>query len=104
MLLTIQEKIKWVDTMSELDQKHTKELEEKTEEMKSSIKEALRGLEELSYSESGGVMDCDEDRSRQMVLLQLERPKVSNMFTYQKNHRSWLLERKRRFSKLTLNG
>jgi len=65
MLLTIQEKIKWADTMSELNQKHTKELEEKTEEMKSSIKEALRGHEELSYSESGGVMDYDEDRSRQ---------------------------------------
>lgn len=65
MLHTIQEKIKWADTMSELNQKHTKELEEKTEEMKSSIKEALRGHEELSYSESGGVMDYDEDRSRQ---------------------------------------
>ncbi|KAH9300288.1 hypothetical protein KI387_011871, partial [Taxus chinensis] len=64
LLLTIQEKIKWADTMSELNQKHAKEVEEKTEEMKSSIKAALRGHEEFSYSEPGGVMDYEEDRSR----------------------------------------
>ena len=82
MLLTIQEKIKWADTMSELNQKHTKELEEKTEEMKSSIKEALHGHEELSYSKSGGVMDYDEDRSQQNTSWQ---PKSDNVLAILKH-------------------
>lgn len=34
MLVSIQEKIKWADSMSELDKKHKKEVEEKVEEVK----------------------------------------------------------------------
>ncbi|KAI9094527.1 hypothetical protein K1719_026647 [Acacia pycnantha] len=66
MLSSIQEKIKWADTMSELDKKHKKDVEEKAEEMKKFIFKAdidLRGHEEIN-SESGGVMDYEEDRSR----------------------------------------
>lgn len=37
LLLSIQEKIKWADAMSELDKKHRKDLEEKTEEVKKSL-------------------------------------------------------------------
>ncbi|XP_052194201.1 COP9 signalosome complex subunit 7-like isoform X3 [Diospyros lotus] len=37
LLISIQEKIKWADTMSELDKKHRKEVEEKVEEVKKSI-------------------------------------------------------------------
>ena len=37
LLITIQEKIKWADTMSELDKKHKKELDEKVEEVKKSL-------------------------------------------------------------------
>ncbi|XP_027106585.1 COP9 signalosome complex subunit 7-like isoform X2 [Coffea arabica] len=38
LLVSIQEKIKWADTMSELDKKHGKEVEEKVEEVKKSLK------------------------------------------------------------------
>ncbi|XP_054791862.1 COP9 signalosome complex subunit 7-like isoform X4 [Prosopis cineraria] len=37
MLASIQEKIKWADTMSELDKKHKKDVEEKAEEVKKLI-------------------------------------------------------------------
>ncbi|XP_028804677.1 COP9 signalosome complex subunit 7 isoform X3 [Neltuma alba] len=37
MLASIQEKIKWADTMSELDKKHKKDVEEKAEEVKKSL-------------------------------------------------------------------
>ncbi len=37
LLVSIQEKIKWADSMSELDKKHRKDLEEKTEEVKKSL-------------------------------------------------------------------
>jgi len=37
LLLTIQEKIKWADDMSELDKKHQKEVEERVEEVKKSL-------------------------------------------------------------------
>lgn len=37
LLLSIQEKIKWADTMSELDKKHRKEVEERVEEVKKSF-------------------------------------------------------------------
>lgn len=37
LLSTIQEKIKWADNMSELDQKHKKEVEERIEEVKKSL-------------------------------------------------------------------
>lgn len=67
LLMTIQEKIKWADTMSELDKKHKKELEEKAEEIKKSLSLKadmdFRGHEEI-YFEPGGVMDFEEDRVR----------------------------------------
>ncbi|CAL5381279.1 unnamed protein product [Camellia sinensis] len=74
LLITIQEKIKWADSMSEVDKKHRKEVEERVDEVKKSIslKEVkhceqadidFRGHEEI-YSEPGGVMDYEEDRSR----------------------------------------
>ncbi|PSS26395.1 COP9 signalosome complex subunit 7 like [Actinidia chinensis var. chinensis] len=36
LLISIHEKIKWADTMSELDKKHKKEVEERVEEVKKS--------------------------------------------------------------------
>ncbi|CAI9101251.1 OLC1v1038535C4 [Oldenlandia corymbosa var. corymbosa] len=67
LLVSIQEKIKWADSMSEFDKKHSKEVEEKVEEAKKSLSVKaeldLRGHEEI-YSESGGVMDYEEDRGR----------------------------------------
>jgi len=38
LLHTIQEKIKWADTMSEENKKHRKEIEEKVEDAKKSFK------------------------------------------------------------------
>uniref|UniRef100_A0A7N0TDI4 PCI domain-containing protein n=1 Tax=Kalanchoe fedtschenkoi TaxID=63787 RepID=A0A7N0TDI4_KALFE len=67
LLLSIQEKIKWADTMSELDKKQKTEYEVKVDEAKKllSLKgdTDFRGNEEL-FSESGGVMDYEEDRVR----------------------------------------
>ncbi|XP_058008264.1 COP9 signalosome complex subunit 7 isoform X5 [Hevea brasiliensis] len=90
LLVSIQEKIKWADTMSELDKKHRKDVEDRVEDVKKSLslkvisgicrsmcltyvvaevthcKQAdidFRGHEEI-YSEPGGVMDYEEDRSR----------------------------------------
>ncbi|OMO69599.1 hypothetical protein CCACVL1_19392 [Corchorus capsularis] len=67
LLISIQEKIKWADTMSESDKKHRKEVEDRVEEVKKSLSLKadvdFRGLEEI-YSEPGGVMDYEEDRSR----------------------------------------
>ncbi|KAL4366485.1 hypothetical protein GQ457_05G000120 [Hibiscus cannabinus] len=67
LLISIQEKIKWADNMSELDKKHWKEVEDRVEEVKKSISVKadvdFRGLEEI-YSEPGGVMDYEEDRIR----------------------------------------
>ncbi|CAK9133584.1 unnamed protein product [Ilex paraguariensis] len=67
LLISIQEKIKWADTMSEMDKKHQKEVEERVEEVKKSLTLKadvdFRGHEEV-YSEHGGVMDYEEDRSR----------------------------------------
>ncbi|KAF5772470.1 hypothetical protein HanXRQr2_Chr13g0577321 [Helianthus annuus] len=37
LLITIQDKIKWADTMSELDKKHKKEAEERMEEVKKTL-------------------------------------------------------------------
>jgi len=37
MLVSIQDKIKWADSMSEVDKKHRKEVEEKVDEVKKSI-------------------------------------------------------------------
>uniref|UniRef100_A0A0V0HXY4 Putative COP9 signalosome complex subunit 7-like n=1 Tax=Solanum chacoense TaxID=4108 RepID=A0A0V0HXY4_SOLCH len=67
LLVSIQEKIKWADTMSESDRKHRKEVEERVDEVKKSLSLKadvdFRGHEEI-YSESGGVMDYEEDRGR----------------------------------------
>ncbi|KAM3733323.1 hypothetical protein ACB098_11G126700 [Castanea mollissima] len=67
LLISIQEKIKWADSMSELDKKHRKEVEDRVEDVKKSISLKadidFRGHEEI-YSEPGGVMDYEEDRSR----------------------------------------
>ncbi|WCJ23013.1 COP9 signalosome complex subunit 7 [Euphorbia peplus] len=67
LLVSIQEKIKWADTMSEQDKKHRKDVEDKVEEVKKSLSVKadidFRGHEEI-YSEPGGVMDYEEDRSR----------------------------------------
>ena len=37
LLISIQEKIKWADTMSELDKKHQKEVEDRVEDVKKSL-------------------------------------------------------------------
>ncbi|KAK2415356.1 COP9 signalosome complex subunit [Trifolium repens] len=66
MLVSIQDKIKWADSMSEIDKKHRKDVEEKVDEVKKSLFKGdidFRGHEEIC-SESGGVMDYEEDRSR----------------------------------------
>ncbi|KAI3449054.1 hypothetical protein Pfo_005719 [Paulownia fortunei] len=67
LLVSIQEKIKWADTMGEMDKKHRKEVDERVEEVKKtlSLKADIdfRGHEEI-FSEHGGVMDYDQDRSR----------------------------------------
>ncbi|XP_019462178.1 PREDICTED: COP9 signalosome complex subunit 7-like isoform X2 [Lupinus angustifolius] len=66
LLVTIQEKIKWADSMGEIDMKHRKDVEEKVEEVKKSLFKAdinFRGHEEIC-PESGGVMDYEEDRIR----------------------------------------
>ncbi|XP_057499545.1 COP9 signalosome complex subunit 7-like isoform X1 [Actinidia eriantha] len=67
LLISIQEKIKWADSMSELDKKHKKEVEERVEEVKKSLSLKadvdFRGHEEI-YSGPGGVMDYEEDRIR----------------------------------------
>ncbi|KAJ4827799.1 COP9 signalosome complex subunit 7 [Turnera subulata] len=67
LLVSIQEKIKWADSMSELDKKHRKDVEDRVEEVKKSLSLKadvdFRGHEEI-YSEPGGVMDYEEDRSR----------------------------------------
>uniref|UniRef100_A0A0E0DE06 PCI domain-containing protein n=1 Tax=Oryza meridionalis TaxID=40149 RepID=A0A0E0DE06_9ORYZ len=65
LLHQIQEKIKWADTMSEVNKKHQKEFEDKVEEAKKSIKADidLRGHDDF-LSEPGGIMDFEEDRIR----------------------------------------
>ncbi|XP_023006627.1 COP9 signalosome complex subunit 7-like isoform X2 [Cucurbita maxima] len=67
LLVSIQDKIKWADNMSELDKKHRKDVEDRVEEVKKSLSMKanidIREHEEI-YSEPGGVMDYEEDRSR----------------------------------------
>ncbi|XP_020413887.1 COP9 signalosome complex subunit 7 isoform X2 [Prunus persica] len=67
LLISIQEKMKWADTMTELAKEHKKEVEDRVEEVKKSSSHKadidFRGHEEI-YSEPGGVMDYEEDRSR----------------------------------------
>ncbi|KAJ7544077.1 hypothetical protein O6H91_09G063900 [Diphasiastrum complanatum] len=68
LLLTIQDKIKWADYMSDTERKHKKEVEDKAEEMRKSIKAEMdvHGQQEIVYSETGAlVMDyVEEDQSR----------------------------------------
>uniref|UniRef100_A0A0D9WYZ6 PCI domain-containing protein n=1 Tax=Leersia perrieri TaxID=77586 RepID=A0A0D9WYZ6_9ORYZ len=50
LLHQIQDKIKWADTMSEVNKKHQKEFEDKVEEAKKSIKEATtNGVDSVKY-------------------------------------------------------
>jgi len=68
LLISIQEKIKWADSMSEVDKKHKKEVEDRVDEVKKSLSLKggdfdFRGHEEI-YSEPGVVMDYEEDRTR----------------------------------------
>ncbi|KAF5446131.1 COP9 signalosome complex subunit 7 isoform X2 [Juglans microcarpa x Juglans regia] len=46
LLMSIQEKIKWADSMSELDKKHRKEVEDRVEEVKKSL--SLKKLQTVS--------------------------------------------------------
>lgn len=64
LLISIQDKIKWADTMSELDKKHKKENEERLEEVKNalSLKADMDFRGHGLFAEPGGVMDYDEDR------------------------------------------
>ncbi|WOK98697.1 COP9 signalosome complex subunit 7 isoform X2 [Canna indica] len=67
LLHLIQEKIKWADSMCEENKKHKKEIEDKVEEVKKSIKAEVdfRGGHEDSFSESRGIMmDYEEERTR----------------------------------------
>ncbi|XP_009335565.2 COP9 signalosome complex subunit 7 isoform X1 [Pyrus x bretschneideri] len=67
LLISIQEKMKWADTMTEVAKEHKKEVGNTVEEVKKSISIKadidFRGHGEI-YSEPGGVMDYEEDRSR----------------------------------------
>ncbi|KAM2156719.1 hypothetical protein ACFX1R_042373 [Malus domestica] len=67
LLISIQEKMKWADTMTEVAKEHKKEVGNRVEEVKKSISIKadidFQGHEEI-YSEPGGVMDYEEDRSR----------------------------------------
>ncbi|XP_008786275.1 COP9 signalosome complex subunit 7-like isoform X3 [Phoenix dactylifera] len=65
LLHLIQDKIKWADTMSEATKKHRKEIEDRVEEVKKSLKADmdLRSNEEMFF-EHGGMMDYEEDRVR----------------------------------------
>ncbi|XP_010456337.1 PREDICTED: COP9 signalosome complex subunit 7-like isoform X2 [Camelina sativa] len=59
LLVSIQDKIKGADNMSEVDNRNRKEVEERVEEVKKSI-----SLKEEIFGEPSGVMDYEEDRSR----------------------------------------
>ncbi|CAN8310790.1 unnamed protein product [Cochlearia groenlandica] len=67
LLVSIQDKIKWADNMSELDKKHCKEAEEGVEEVKKSLSMKgnvdSRGHKDM-FGESSGVMDYEEDGIR----------------------------------------
>ncbi|XP_019186040.1 PREDICTED: COP9 signalosome complex subunit 7-like isoform X3 [Ipomoea nil] len=56
LLISIQEKIKWADTMSELDKKHKKDMEEKVEEVKKSLSFKLQTSRRTSTTE--GMRRC----------------------------------------------
>lgn len=66
LLLTIQEKIKWADSMNELHIRHKKEVEDKADEVRKSLKAELemRGQQDVFADEGALVMDYEEDRGR----------------------------------------
>eukprot|EP00249_Psilotum_nudum_P007196 c20385_g1_i1 orf=120-887(+) len=67
LLLTIQERIKWADSMSEQERRHRKEVEDKAEEVRKSIKAEMdiRGQQEVYADGVALVMDSvEEDRGR----------------------------------------
>ncbi|KAJ0713822.1 hypothetical protein HanPI659440_Chr13g0482741 [Helianthus annuus] len=63
LIITIQEKIKWTDSMSELDKKHKKENVEMLEEAKNalSLKADIDFRGHGRFAEPGGIMDFGED-------------------------------------------
>ncbi|KAL3624524.1 COP9 signalosome complex subunit 7 [Castilleja foliolosa] len=76
LLVSIQEKIKWADSMAEMDKKHKKEMDERVEDAKKTLSLKVNvtnceqaadndfgGHEEI-FSLHGGVMDHDQDRIR----------------------------------------
>ncbi|KAF3594536.1 hypothetical protein DY000_02023831 [Brassica cretica] len=67
LLVSIQDKIKWADNMSEMDKKHRKEAEEGVEELKKSLSTkgdiGSRGHNEM-FGEPSGVMNYKEDGMR----------------------------------------
>ncbi|CAN8296004.1 unnamed protein product [Cochlearia groenlandica] len=67
LLVSIQDKIKWADNMSEMDKKHRKESEEGVEEVKKSLSMKgdvdSRGHKEM-FGEPSGVMDFEEEGIR----------------------------------------
>ncbi|KAF5790264.1 hypothetical protein HanXRQr2_Chr09g0381141 [Helianthus annuus] len=64
LLTTIQEKIKWADSMCELDKKHKKENVEMLEEAKNalSLKADIDFRGHGRFAKPGGIMDFGEDR------------------------------------------
>lgn len=50
LLISIQEKIKWADSMGEVDKKHKKEVEERVEEVKKSLSTKVRIWVLLSFT------------------------------------------------------
>ncbi|KAJ4889620.1 COP9 signalosome complex subunit 7 [Raphanus sativus] len=67
LLVSIQEKIKWADNMSEMDKKHRKEAEEGVEELKKSLSMkgdfGSRGHHEM-FGEPSGMMNYQGDGMR----------------------------------------
>ena len=61
LLHQIQEKIKWADTMSEVNKKHQKEFEDRVEEAKKSIKVSLIKLKFLVFTFSRGYRFASYD-------------------------------------------
>ncbi|KAI3818617.1 hypothetical protein L1987_12431 [Smallanthus sonchifolius] len=66
LLITIQEKIKWADSMSELDKKHKQENVEMLEEAKNalSLKADMDFRGHGLFGEPGGMMDYEDRRTK----------------------------------------
>ncbi|KAL8167614.1 hypothetical protein V2J09_009113 [Rumex salicifolius] len=60
LILSIQEKIKWADSMSELDKKHKKEFQEKVDDTKKSLS-GKAAMEFRGNEGDPGVMNLEED-------------------------------------------